>query len=357
LAVSGQIRRLERRKWAWVGAGTTQAVALALMIPAALSLPPAGAGLAILALLALFSIASGVGSVAFQDVTGKTIPKGRRGHMLANRAAIGGALTLGAGVILRLFLGEEGSLAPYLWLIAIAAGLWAVAALLFAQIAETPGATEGGRNPISELAAGWARVRRYGGYRGYLLTRAALTSIEVAMPIYAYASYGAAGGAVATLGVFVVAVGVANVISSPLWGALSDRSARSVMVAGGLTGAAAGGLALIMILIDLPQDWSWLYASVFFVLGLAEAGVRLGRKTYLVDGAPADERPLYVAFANTSIGLVALLLGLIGVVAQFAGIVAAIILLIGLAVAGTLGAMLLPEAGDMADEGASGASA
>ena len=33
-------------------------------------------------------MASGAGSVAFQDVTGKTIPKGRRGRLLAHRAAV-----------------------------------------------------------------------------------------------------------------------------------------------------------------------------------------------------------------------------------------------------------------------------
>lgn len=351
LAVSGQIRRLARRKWAWVGAGSAQALALLAMIPVALLATPALAGLLILVLLAVFSAASGVGSVAFQDVTGKTIPKGRRGHMLANRAAIGGALTLAAGVVLRFVLGEGAGLDPYLWLIGVAAALWAAGALLFSGIEETPGATEGGRTPVQELRAGAARVRRQAGYRRYLLARAALTSVEIAMPIYAYAAYGVAEGVVATLGVFVVAVGIANVVSSPLWGALSDRSARTVMAAGGLTGAAAGALALILVLIDPPASWSWLYAGVFFVLGLAEAGVRLGRKTYLVDGSPKDERPLYVAFANTTIGLVALAMGLIGVVAQIGGIILAIAVLIGLALAGSIAAMVLPEAKDMVRDG------
>lgn len=93
LAVSGVIRKFSRRKWFWVGAGATQAVVLLLMIPAILTFAPLSAGLAIFGLLAIFSIASGVGSIAFQDVVGKTIPQGRRGRLLANRAMIGGGLT------------------------------------------------------------------------------------------------------------------------------------------------------------------------------------------------------------------------------------------------------------------------
>ena len=76
LAVAAQIRRLARRKAAWVAAGIIQAGALALMVPAAALLSPVAAGLAVVVLLAVFSTASGMGSVAFQDVTGQDDPEG-----------------------------------------------------------------------------------------------------------------------------------------------------------------------------------------------------------------------------------------------------------------------------------------
>jgi hypothetical protein len=56
--------------------------------------PPASsarAGVAVVAALAAFSAASGVGSVAFKDVLAKTIPKGRRGRLLGFRATVGGS--------------------------------------------------------------------------------------------------------------------------------------------------------------------------------------------------------------------------------------------------------------------------
>ena len=58
-----------------MGAGATQATLLALIVPAAMLLPAVFAGWMVVALLALFSVASGVGLVAFKDVLAKTIPK------------------------------------------------------------------------------------------------------------------------------------------------------------------------------------------------------------------------------------------------------------------------------------------
>jgi len=346
LAVAARIRGLARRKWVWSGAGLVQAQALLLIIPAAAFLPPLAAGFAILALFALFSLASGAGSVAFQDVTGKTIPKGRRGRLLSHRAALGGLLTLAAGLGLRAWLGEEGALAPYLWLLLAAALLWALAALLFAGIQELPGATEGGRDMLGEAREGIGLLRRVPGFRRYLWARAALTSVEIAMPIFVLHAHGLLQGA-ASLAVFIVAVGLANVVSSPIWGRLSDQTARRVMVQAALLGAAAGLLALAIGAL-LGEGISALsYAPAFFLLGIAEAGARLGRKTYLVDAAPAAERPLYVAFSNSLLGLVALLLGGLGIVAQFAGAEAALLVFVAIALAAAALSAAMPEADDM----------
>jgi hypothetical protein len=351
LAVAARIRRLAQRKWAWVAAGIIQAIALALMIPAAVVLGPVAAGLAIVVLLAVFSTASGMGSVAFQDVAGKTVPKGRRGRMLANRAMIGGVLTLAAGAWLRFGLDEAGTVAPYLWLLAGAALLWAAGALLFAAITEEAGATEGGKNAIDQAKQGVGLVRDVPGYRKYLTARGLLVAVEVAMPFYALHAHDLFGGATTALGVYVLAVGIANVVSSPFWGQFSDLSARRVMALSAgiaaLTGAVALGFGV------LPEAWQqpWAYALVFFILGIAESGVRLGRKTYLVDAAPKDERPLYVAFGNSAIGLVTLAAGLLGVLAQAMSVEVVIGVLVAAALAGVAVSLAMPEADDMAPEG------
>ena len=53
----------------------------------------------------------------------------------------------------------------------------------------------------------------------------------------------------------------------------------------------------------------WIYPTAFFILGIAHGGVRLGRKTYIVDMATGNERTKYVAVSNTIIGLILLVTG------------------------------------------------
>lgn len=350
LAAAGAIRRLARRKWAWVAAGVTQAVCLLLMIPAALLLPPTAAGIAIVALLALFSAASGVGSVAFQDVTGKTVPKGRRGRMLANRAAIGGALTLAAGIGLRWGLeGEAESLFPYLMLIGAAAILWALGALCFAAITEEEGAREGGKTPLDSFREGLHLMRDKPGFRKFLLARNLLLSVELAMPAYALHARNTVGEGLDGLGLFVIAVGIAAILSSPFWGLFADRSSRLVMALSGLVAALAAFLALALPRLDDTYQTPAAYALVFVLIGIAEAGVRLGRKTYLVDGAPPDQKGLYAAFSNTATGVLTVVAGAIGASVLAIGVEKAILLLGALGILSALVCARLPEADRMAE--------
>ncbi|MGJ3258197.1 MAG: MFS transporter [Rhodospirillales bacterium] len=347
LAVAARIRSLAQRKWAWAGAGAFQGIALLVMAAAVLFTPPETAAWLMLVLFALFSVASGVGSVAFQDVTGKTVPKGVRGRMLANRASIGGALTLVAAVVLKYMIGEGGGAEVYAALVAAAAVLWLAGAFFFAVIDEVPGAQEGGRDMLGEVRASLRLFRDDPGFSKYLGMRIALLiSVELALPYFALLAQQSQGGSLASLGILIFAVGFANMISSWIWGTLADRSARRVCVLSGVAGIAAVAAALISAY-AVPGTYAiWAFGGVFVIAGIAEAGVRLGRKTYLVDAAPKDERPLYTALSNTLAGLVALAAGGLGVIAYFTGVTAIVVALAAVGVIGILFALAMPEAAD-----------
>ena len=80
------------------------------------------------------------------------------------------------------------------------------------------------------------------------------------------------------------------------------------------------------------------------MLGFAEAGVLLGRKTFLIDQVDPTERTTHVAFANTAMGVVTLLFGFLGILAQVYGIGTLIVILILLGLAGAAASYFLPEA-------------
>ena len=350
MVVAGQIRRLPRRKWVWVSSGIFQAACLLLMIPVALWLPPLAAGLILLLLLVLFSMASGTASVAFQDVLGKTIDKGRRGQLLARRAFIGGLLTTLAGILLNRWRSGQQELLPVLWLLAIAAGLWLLAAASFALIREAPGAVYGGRNALAEISEGRRLFSEQPGFRRFLLVRSLLLAIEMATPFFVLHAAQTLPLGMQGIGSMVIAIGLSQVISSPFWGRLADRTSRQVMALSALLGLAAVLLALLLGWIEIVSIQYSGYFLAFVLIGLAEAGVRLGRKTYLVDATPQDERATYTAFSNSLIGILALLSGVSGVIAQALGPVPMLIIIALISGSAALVCRRLPEAGRMLTE-------
>ncbi|NIP32360.1 MAG: MFS transporter, partial [Aliifodinibius sp.] len=224
LIVSGQIRKLQKRKWFWVAGGTIFGLALILMIPAAMVLPATYAGITILILLAFGSFGRGFSSVAFKDVTGKTIPKGNRGTLMALRATLGGILALIAGFIIRNRFSEQAteSIIPYLFLIGIGGALWILSTIPVASLREHPGATEGSRNFFQELKKGYQTLKEIPGFRKFVLNRAVLLSIELSLPFYALYARQATGGNFGALGSFVIAGSLSKIFSSPFWGRFAD---------------------------------------------------------------------------------------------------------------------------------------
>jgi predicted anti-sigma-YlaC factor YlaD len=349
MAAAGQIRRLPVRKWVWAGSGLLQALCLAGIIAAAALLPAVAAGWATLALFTLFCLASGTASVAYQDVLGKTIGKGRRGRLLASRSLVGGLLTIGAGLWIRATFTGTDNLNSILILLGCAAMLWALAALLFSATSEEAGATGGTRHIVQEARAGLEFARIYRGFRHYIYARSLLLSVEIASPFFVLFATTRLEFGTEALGYLVVSVGLSQVISSPFWGRMADHTSKSVMRYSGLM--AVGAIGLTLLLPALPGETLQLagFILTFILLGLAEAGARLGRKTYLVDALPADERPTYTAFSNTLVGCVALASAGLGAVAQIFGAEVLLLLLALFALGASVVCVKLPEAEAMLD--------
>ena len=341
LVVSGRMRAYGVRKGFWVAAGLVQALTLVGMAVAAGLMDGVAAGAVVLVMLALFSLASGAGSVAFGDVMGKTIPKQRRGRLLGQRAALGGVATILVGGALELTLGADVGRGVFVGLLLAAAALWVLGAWLFGLIREPPGETGGGRTPLAEARAGAGVLREVPGFRRFLLARSLLSVTEVALPFYVLAAR-ESGADASTLGGFLIASGLAAVLSNPIWGRVTDdASDRAVMTVAGVVGAAAAAGAFALLAAGVGSGVA--FAAVVFVAVVAQEGVRLARKAYLVTAAPPDERPLYVALANTLIGVVMIGLALLGVVADAAGLTAAVVTILALSLLGIAATRWTPE--------------
>ncbi len=346
LVVSSRIRKYPRRKYFWVVSGYIQALSLLLMIPLTLFVGGLWGGIGVLLLLAIFSVSSGVASVSYKDVMAKTIPKGKRGTLLSIRATVGGALALAAGAWLTLTAGEDEPILFYAGLLAVSALLWFAATTLFAFIKEQAGATDGGRNAIEEARNGWRLLSDQPGFRNFIIARSLLLGVPLVVPFYSLFAR-ELGAGLGGLGLFVMANSLAMVLSSYFWGRLADRSSKHAMAWGGLIGVVAAVIALALgWWLDLGYTAWWL-AAIIFITGFAQAGTRMGRKTYLVDAAPEKERPLYVAVSNTLVGIIFLGSSLIGLLAALLGVQGVIAAFTIMMLAGSLMAFRLPDPEDM----------
>jgi hypothetical protein len=322
------VRRQPVRKWVWVGGGALQGACLAAMGWVGVTLQGATAGWALILLLVLFSLSRGACSVAYKDVQGKTIPKTRRGRLSGWISSVSGFAALAVGAGLGLVNGEHQSTGLIVALLAAGALLWWGAALAFSRIVEEPGATEGGANGIAAAMDQLAVLRTDAPFRRFVVARALAMGSGLAAPFYLALARDALGEATLWLGVFIAVEGLASLLSSPLWGRWADRSSRQVFgVACALASLLSLGVAVATWLAMPAGIAQVFYPLAFFGLGVAHAGIRLGRKTYLVDMAEGNRRTTYVAVSNTVIGALLLFTGLLGALAATVSVPGTIALL------------------------------
>ncbi|GAB4361097.1 MAG: MFS transporter [Kiloniellaceae bacterium] len=323
LFIAASVRALPRRKWVWAAGSAVQGLTLFGMAAAALMLDGAAAGGVILALLAVFAVARAACSVSYKDVLGKTVSKATRGTATGTASSIAAALVLGFGALLSLGLLDR-SVATIAAVLAVGGGLWLLAAALFTTLAEQPGATEGGGNPIAvardQAALLWRdpQLARFIAARGLLIATALAPPYLLAL---AGRDAGSDGGReLGQLGPFVVASALAGMAGGYLWGRLSDKSSRKVlMLAAAVAALALAAAAVLGFLAPALLGAPAVAPPLLFVLMIAYQGVRLGRSTHIVDMAAREERANYTALSNTVVGLLLLAGGLFGVLAQLAG--------------------------------------
>lgn len=261
-----------------------------------------------------FSLARGFCSIATKDVFGKTIPKTRRGLLNGLMGSVAGAIAAATGLLFVLNPAWESN-AILAILLAAAASLWVFSAIMVWAVKEYPGANDSDDN-------GWGRSwQRFGllnsdrEFRQFVASRSLALGSSLAAPFYVALAQNELGSSFRYLGFFIIAEGLAGLISGTYWGKFADRSSRLVMTSAS-TLAAIVTLLVIIYSISTPLSElvsaALFYPVAFFLLGVAHAGVRTGRKTQLIDMAEGNQRTDYVSVSNTSLGIALLIVGIIG---------------------------------------------
>jgi MFS family permease len=222
-----------------------------------------------------------------------------------------------AGTFMIVMSNEELGIEFYGYFIFFAGLCWILGATVYSQIKEYPGETSGGGNALKEALDRLDLLKYDKPFRNFVIARSLLLCSALTAPFYVVLAQTYLGTQVYMLGLFLVANGIASSISAPVWGKMADVSSKQVMVKAALITSLLGIFVFIIITwIPYLREMIWLYHTAFFILGIAHSGVRLGRKTYIVDMAGGNKRTDYVAVSNTIIGIILIITGGISALAS-----------------------------------------
>ncbi len=371
------VLRVRRRKWVFVIGAIVQAATVAAMAVVAAFADGLLAGVLILVALAVFSLGRSLCSISSKDVLGRTVPKGTRGQINGLSTMSAGIVAIPLGLVLRLVGGGDPPIWMLVVLLASGSALWVLTALVYSGVREPAGedadqfvsdesapdksapvkSVPDGREDGSAqdeppaLSAGLKTavtlLRDDVPFRRFVTMRSLLLVSALSPPFVITLAVSSGAGALSGLGGFIIASGLSAVVGGPVFGRIADRASRTLMAVG--AGVASLTLVVMLVVSGLPgfdggTVWgASVFVTTYFVLTFVHTGVRVGRKTYIVDMAKGDQRTNYVAVSNSAMGVILLVAGGISSLLALWGVEWALVFLAALGFLGVIVAARLPD--------------
>lgn len=271
-----------------------------------------GAPALILALLflglAVFSGTDALASVAWFDILGKAIPPARRGRLVGAGQVLSGLLTVGAGVVVNTVLGPQGPPFPNNYaLLFFLAGLSLFASWLATSFLHEPvGPTPGQRLPWKMFLPKLLLVLRENRTFSLVTVVRLLAGLSgMAMPFYVVYATDQLHFDVETIGLFISSQVVGSILAGFVWGYLNERSGSKIIIqCSTILGMVSPFLALLIVPIS---RWAgaltiYVYSLIFLAIGALNTSFMPGFMNFVLELAPPEERPTYIALTNTLCG-------------------------------------------------------
>lgn len=235
---------LRKRFWS-LGAATQGAAALAI---AATAMITSGilAGILILVALSVFAFGRAIASTTYKDALARTVDEGERGSVTGTAGSIAAASGLAFGAVMASSLLGDVSLGVVAGAVAIGGVFYLGGAVNFLALDETAQDPDDAARHHG-FKNFFRPVREDRNLRRFIIARAVLTATALAPPYIVMAAHDAESNSLTTLGPLVIASGLAAIVTSFVWGRLSDKSSRWTLVLGGAVAAAIYAVSAFMI--------------------------------------------------------------------------------------------------------------
>ena len=348
LLVSGYLQGRERKLPFYVAVGAPRAICWASMALALFLITDRAVLLVLFyTLLTVYSLADGLAGLPFMDIIAKAIPSNRRGSFFGWRRFLGGILALGGSLVVKYVLDERQGLAfPHNFAVLFfLASLGISATMISFGLFVEPVDPELNQSVdlLSQMKRALHLPRRDVNYGRFLAVQFLVRAAGMATPFYIVYAKRVLGVSAGMVGFYLIWATLAGISSTLVWGRISDRRGNRGLI----SLVALVGLATPLAALFIPPLVSWqplvtaqashAFTVVFVLSNVFQMGWAIGYLNYLLDIAPAQERPLYVGLANTLTGLTILVSAAGGLIVDLAGLAA----LFWVAAAFYAGALLL----------------
>lgn len=279
----------------WRAGILIQAVAILSFAPCFYFLTGINLGIGLMGLMAILSFGRALTSLSVKDIQGHIIPKGERGKYTGMLSSIAGITSVVSAVIL-IFPSQSKSVVIAYGILIVPGLLLAVCYLLSQKISVTLEASNTQQESMSLLTT----LRKESPLQKLVIQRSLLLQSALMAPYFTLLILDNTDVAVGWL---VLVAASATTLSSYIWGRFADEDNLWVSRVAAVLCVIAGS-SLLLVEFNL-----WLALSFFLLLQIAHSGVRVHRKSYILDITDEQNRTAYVATANTLTGISLLVFG------------------------------------------------
>lgn len=290
--ISIYLRKHAQRHIVWRIGMITQVFSVVGMLLSVILFSGFIAGILVLASLVLLSLGRSACSLTVKDMEADVAKKGERGNLIGVASTVSGVVTLVIAIPLVIY---DGALTSNILLVVLCASMLA---FILTLICVWPIKT---RVEVENSSKNTFSINFDTTIYKFIFVRGLFVHSALVAPYFMIERN---GDVKELLPIYIGAEATAALLSSIIWGKIADKSAKLTLRLSGLLalGACVG-------LLFWQTSSIVTSALLFFVLSVAHAGVRTGRKTYSLDVKEGHDRTELVGFSNTAIGIILLAFG------------------------------------------------
>jgi MFS family permease len=297
--------------------------------------------------LAYFTMTDAVAALAWFDLMGKSLAPETRGRMIGIGQAIIGIVSIGLGVWIRYLLGEHGPAFPlnYAVIFGSASLFFWLSFIACAFIVEPPEAVVELRPSLRDYLPQLLNVwRENAAFSRVMLVRLLTGLGSLAASFYVVYGIEVQHLPPSSVGLFAAANTVGVAIAGIVLGLVADRwgSQRVVQITNWLA-FSVPALALVISTGVFGSALAWIYPGLYVLMGIFEGSIMLGYFNFILEIAPAGQRPIYIGLANTLTGLLIVIPVLGGLILSQTSYIVLFVLAATGTLAGALGSFNLPN--------------